>query len=112
MERGKKPKSRRTPLEWKSFPYWYLLLMLVLLWLWQGAFTQFSVQTIAYSEFKERLRRGEVIEAAVKETTIDGKINPKPGSPPTQPKAPTSGKLTKGVDTTKPFFFRTVRVED
>ena len=112
MARRKKPPPRRTPLEWKSFPYWYLLLMLVLLWLWQGAFTQFSVQTIAYSEFKERLRRGEVVEAAVKETTVDGKIEPKAGLPPLQTNAPAAGKRFKGVDTTKPFFFRTVRVED
>jgi cell division protease FtsH len=112
MARRKKPQPRRTPLEWKSFPYWYLLLMLVLLWLWQGAFTQFSVQTIAYSEFKERVRRGEVVEAAVKETTVDGKIEPKAGLPPLQTNAPAAGKIGKGVDTTKPFFFRTVRVED
>src|SRR6185503_5341499 len=82
MEKRDKPKARRTPLEWRSFPYWYLLLMLVLLWLWQGAFMQFSVQSIAYSEFKERLRNGEVVECAVKENIIDGKIAPKPGSPP------------------------------
>ena len=112
MERRDKPKPRRTPLEWKSFPYWYLLLMLVLLWLWQGAFTQFSVQTLAYSEFKQRLERGEVVEAAVKETTIEGKIEPKPGAGPISSAAVTNSLARKQPDPTKPFYFRTVRVED
>lgn len=108
MNRREKPKSRRTPLEWKSFPYWYLLLMLILLWLWQGAFMQFSVQSIAYSDFKEHLRRGEVLECAVKETVIDGKIEPKADLPPVTSK----GNEKNGKPNTKPFFFRTVRVED
>ena len=121
MEKRDKPKPRRTPLEWRSFPYWYLLLMLVLLWLWQGAFMQFSVQSIAYSEFKEHLRNREVVECAVKENVIDGRIEPKADAAATAevkaPATPKDGKATdkstaKGADKTKPFFFRTVRVED
>ena len=86
-----KSKPRRNPLEWRSFPYWYLLLMLLLLWVWQGAM-QFTVKEIPYSEFKSYLRNGEVIEAEVHETSVRGKVKPK----------------TAGKD----FLFRTVRIED
>src|SRR3954471_12424049 len=108
-KRRRKPKTRRFPTEWKSFPYWYLLLMLVLLWVWNGAFMQFSVRTLPYSEFKDYLRKGEVTECAVKENAVDGKIVPKPGTEAPKPDAPKGGKA---ADNTKPFFFRTIRVED
>src|SRR6266540_1746021 len=66
--------------EWK-FPLWYIGLMLLLLWLWQDTFTQFTVQTIPYSEFKVHLARGEVTECAVRETEITGRIVPKGRAP-------------------------------
>jgi cell division protease FtsH len=86
-----KAKPRRGPMQWRSFPYWYLLLMLLLLWAWQGAM-QFTVKEIPYSEFKNHLRNGAVLEAQVHETSVQGKIKPKPDG--------------------KEFLFRTVRVED
>src|SRR3954471_17624736 len=85
-----KPKSRN-PLEWRSFPYWYLLLMLILLWAWQGAM-QFTVKEIHYSDFKSYLSKGEVVEAEVHETMLRGKIKPQGDQ--------------------KGFLFRTVRIED
>ena len=78
-------------MEWRSFPYWYLLLMLILLWAWQGAM-QLTVKEIPYSDFKSHLGLGEVLEAQVHETSVQGKIKPKSGD--------------------KDFLFRTVRVED
>jgi len=95
-------------MEWKSFPYWYLLLMLLLLWLWNGAFMQFSVRKIGYWEFKDHLQKSEVTECAIREDSIDGKIEPKPGS-----EAPkTDSAPAKTAEASKPFFFHTVRVED
>src|SRR3989454_1770279 len=91
-DKTEKPKpSKRNPLEWRSFPYWYLLLMLILLWAWQGAM-QFTVKEIPYSDFKSYLRRDEVVEAEVHETSLRGKIKPQADQ--------------------KPFLFRTVRIED
>jgi len=90
-EKQDKPKPRRGPMEWRSFPYWYLLLMLILLWAWQGAM-QFTVKEIPYSDFKNYLRNSEVIEVQVHETSIQGKVKPK--------------------NAEKDFLFRTVRVED
>jgi cell division protease FtsH len=121
MMKKKKPPEKsslkdrfgRLPPQW-SFPLWYLPLMLLLLWMWQGAFGQFSVKTIPYSEFKQRLAQGEVQEIAVRETEITGTIRPKPGAAPAQPQpAATSQKKAippKKADTE--FLFRAVRVED
>lgn len=52
--------------------------MLLLLWLWQGAFNQFSVKTIPYSEFKQDVQRRKVAECVIKDNVIEGKIQPKP----------------------------------
>ena len=78
-----KDSKPRTP-KWSS-PLWYLPVMLLLLWLWQGTITQLSYKTISYSEFKSYLARGEVTDATVKEDTIEGKIQPKPQPVMTQP---------------------------
>src|SRR5215469_468508 len=72
----KKDSKPKTP-KWSS-PLWYLPVMLLLLWLWQGTITQLSYKTIPYSEFKSHLARGEVTECTVKEDTIEGKIQPNP----------------------------------
>ena len=69
MKKKQPPKKGLPKLqpEWK-FPLWYIGLMLLLLWVWQDTFTQFTVQTIPYSEFKAYLARGDVTECAVRET--------------------------------------------
>ena len=104
-----KDKFGRLPPQW-SFPLWYLPLMLLLLWMWQGAFSQFAVRTIPYSEFKQYLGRNEVTEAAVKEEEITGTIKPKAEVAPAEtPKEAAKASETKP---TKPFLFRTIRVED
>ena len=55
---------RRMPPQWNA-ALWYLPLMLLLRWLWQGALSQFSVHPISSSEFKSYLKHGEVLECAV-----------------------------------------------
>src|SRR5215467_11516538 len=81
--RDSPPKRDRKPIspKWSS-PLWYLPLMLLMLWFWQSTIVQFAYKTIPYSEFKEHLARGEVAECAVKETTIEGRLEPKPQSAP------------------------------
>ncbi len=68
MKRDKPSKGplSRLPSGWGPL-LWYLPLMLLLVWLWQGALTQFSVRTIPYSDFKQYLGRHEVVEAVVRE---------------------------------------------
>ena len=98
------------------FPIWYFLLMLGLLWLWQETFSQLAVRTIAYSDFKVYLARGEVTEVAVKEQEITGKITPKEPTESSVNKPDTSRlqstNKTEAGAANEPFFFRTVRVED
>ena len=112
-----KGKFGRLPPQW-SFPLWYLPLMLFLLWMWQGAFSQFTVRTVPYSEFKQYLAQGEVTEAAVKEQEITGTIKPKvdiPAGAETKPQSQTKPQAqTKASEEkpTKTFLFRTIRVED
>ena len=105
MKRNLPPRKgeRPTP-EWFS-TLWYLPLMLLLLWIWQGTLTQLTVRTIPYSQFKDHLQRGEVVECSVKTEYVDGKI---------EPKASEAGSTadTNAVAAAKSFLFRSVRVED
>ncbi|MDB6028960.1 MAG: ftsH1 [Verrucomicrobiales bacterium] len=102
-----------------NFPLWYIPFMILLLWMWQGAFSQIAVKTVPYSEFKEYLGRGEVTEAMIKEDEITGtivsKIEPaKIENPPaTRTEKPTAAKSQPVVNATpKTFFFRTISVQD
>jgi len=109
MERREPPPKREfkpVPPKWSS-PLWYLPFMLILLWFWQSAIVQLAYRTIPYSEFKERLRNGEVVECTVQESIIDGKIQPK--LPPSSTNAPPSQTTATKQ---KELLFRTVRVED
>jgi cell division protease FtsH len=103
---------------------WYLLATLLVLWVWQDYFSQFAVRTIPYSQFKAHLERREVVEAAVKPDEIVGRIVPlaarQTNAAPAEPllQAPDTNRadvpqgLRRAQAETKPFFFRTVRVED
>src|SRR5437867_3259042 len=107
----KKRQFKPTPPKWNS-PVWFLPLMLLMVWLWQSTIMQLAYRTIPYSEFKEHLARGEVVECAVKEDTIEGKLLPKPTpeAANTATNAPAGAK--KAGPEKKETFFRTVRVED
>ena len=103
---------------------WYFLATLLVLWVWQDYFSQFAVRTIPYSQFKAHLERREVVEAAVKPDEIVGRIVPlaarQTNAAPAEPvlQAPDTNRadvpqgLRRALTETKPFFFRTVRVED
>ncbi len=95
-----RPRPRSRWQRWQ-FLFWYLLLALWLLFLWQSSFGRTEVRQIPYSEFKEFLAKGEVVEAAIGQNEIRGVIELKSGT--TQP---TTEKLPDK------FNFRTVRVED
>ena len=103
-----------------GFNFWPFFIMLMLLWVWQAIFMQFSVRTIPYSEFRAHLARHEVADAVVRQDEITGRIVPRaaPGtnaaisviaSPPTNGQAATTNATAAA---TEPFQFRTVRIED
>jgi cell division protease FtsH len=85
--------------------------MLLAIWMWQSMIVQSSYKTIPYSEFKSHLRQGEVLECAVKEDAIEGKIQPKPQTPSANSSTGISN-APPAVASSKPFYFRSVRVED
>ena len=73
----KKPVPNLPTSQWHSW-VWYVVMTLALLWMWQEAFRQVAVHTIAYSEFKQDLAKGEIVQCTVGENDIVGKIQPKP----------------------------------
>ena len=107
------PRKDQRPLRpgWGS-PLWYLPIMLLLLWLWQGAMSQFAYRNIPYSEFKKYLQQHEVTKCVVKQDDIQGEIQPK--AQPATPAGPATNTVAAGKPGAAPksFLFRTVRVED
>ena len=74
----KPPRPKEAPPWWKV-PLWWLVLTVLLVWLWQEAFDSLTVRTIPYSEFKARLRCGQVVEVVVAPDTVEGRIDPTRG---------------------------------
>lgn len=103
---------------------WYFLITLLVLWGWQELFSQLAVRTIPYSQFKAHLQRREVVEASVRQDEILGRIVPAASAETNAPAIPvlrasseTNAEavpygLRRALAETKPFYFRTVRVED
>ena len=93
--------------------------MLVVLWIWQDAVSNYTVKTLPYSEFKQHLRKGEVIEARLSPDRIEGKIvleeaqtNAVPQGTNESRTTPLSNPNSSAEGDTNTFMFRTVRVED
>src|SRR5580704_2217559 len=109
--------------QWRLW-IWYFLVTLLVLWVWQELGNQVEYRTIPYSEFKTYLAQDAVAEAVVKQNEIDGRIVPKPeketkNKSPENPAVTPSPAATTSPEAahsppaeTKPFFFRTERIED
>jgi cell division protease FtsH len=101
-----------------KLPLWHILFMLLLLWLWQDAITNYTVKTLSYSEFKQHVRNGEVTEARIAPEQINGKIVLKTASGSTNTTAAAKSEESRKRGLFEPagdpnaFFFRTTRVED
>jgi cell division protease FtsH len=110
-----KPPPGQPRIRWNS-PLLYLPLLLILLWVWQSAVMQMAYRTLPYSEFKDHLRRGEVVECTIRETTIEGKIRATPAATNGAPAGAASDAAVSADDAAdaepEEFLFRTVRVED
>jgi cell division protease FtsH len=99
---------------------WYFVFMVLFLWLWQGAISQFAVRTIPYSQFKTYLANHEVTEASVKQDEIAGRIVPRAKTATNAISAmiiraqtnSESGKTNSISAAKEPFRFQTVRLED
>jgi cell division protease FtsH len=100
--RGEPPKPTGKFPQW-GLPLWYIVITIILIAIWQSTLTQLTVKEIPYSEFKDRLSRGEVIDAKVGVSDISGTIKSKPGLEPLTNATP---------DLPAEFTFRTTRVED
>jgi len=99
-----------------GFNFWPFVVMLLILWGWQAVVTQYSVRTIPYSEFRDRLARREVKDAIVKQDEIVGRIVPQTGTATNLGSSVPANSATNtpgaGTNSTAPFQFRTVRIED
>jgi cell division protease FtsH len=105
---------------WK-FVIGYLVFTLLMLTLWQEVISNSLVKTIPYSEFKNHIQKGEVVECLIRETEITGTI--KLTSASTTAEAPSSAQQEQEANeaTTETaaqtavgeeYYFRTTRVED
>jgi len=110
--------DKNKPSPW--FNVWPLFAMLMALWVWQAAFSQFSVRTIPYSQFRAHLARREVADAVVRQDEIVGRIVPHPAQATNAAVSVIAGPRTNGhagatnttAAATGTFQFRTVRIED
>ena len=115
------PDREKAPGQWPKWklPIWHILFMLLLLWIWQEAITNYTVRTLPYSEFKTHLRAGEVLEATVKPDQITGRIELKSStnavpidSGPAETTADNTESAAPAEEDDSKFFFRTIRVDD
>src|SRR5687767_2907925 len=98
-----KQKPAGPPEQWR-YAFVYFIVLMLIVWFWQEAISRVSVRTIPYSQFKEHLAKGEILEANVSPDVISGKIRPQPTVTGTnQPPANAAQKE---------FVFRAVRLED
>jgi cell division protease FtsH len=85
---------------------WRLILFtftaMLALWAWQAVFQEFAVHTIPYSQFKAHLEKGEVTTVAIKPDEVIGRIGPKAHS----------DRATARAEEVRPYFFRSIRVDD
>jgi cell division protease FtsH len=81
---------------------WFFLLTLATLWAWQEATKQVAFRTIAYSDFKDDLKRGEVVQCSVEESEIEGKIQPKTTAPTEKQTGQATGTKTLQAEHTAP----------
>ncbi len=101
-----------------KLPLWHILFMLLLLWLWQDAITNYTVKTLSYSEFKQHVRSGEVTEARIGPEQINGKVVLKTAPAATnttavpKPEEPKKRGFLEPAGDPNTFLFRTTRVED
>ncbi|MEI6351426.1 MAG: ATP-dependent zinc metalloprotease FtsH [Verrucomicrobiota bacterium] len=114
MPQNRLPTDSPTPRKQWGWLVIQLILMLLLLWGWNYFLYSTTIRTVPYSEFKALLARGAISDVAIGETEITGRIDPSKEPPPVAESLTGAGSPKPGASPTssKPFSFRTVRVED
>src|SRR4029079_8176800 len=97
---------------------WYIIVLqlvigLLMVWSWGQALHGISTHSILYSEFKDHLAKGEVVECVVGNDQITGTIKSKTVGKDAAP-APRPGPAEKTPTAEKPegFTFSTTPIED
>ena len=98
-----KPKGTGPPEQWR-YAFVYFIVLMLIVWFWQEAISRVSVRTIPYSQFKDHLAKGEIVEVNVSPDVVSGKIHPHAIATGTNQPAANA--------TEKDFVFRAVRLED
>jgi cell division protease FtsH len=98
-----KPKGTGPPEQWR-YAFVYFIVLMLIVWFWQEAISRVSVRTIPYSQFKDHLTKGEIVEVNVSPDVVSGKIHPHAIAVGTNQPAANA--------TEKDFVFRAVRLED
>ena len=86
------------PAQWSTW-IWFVLMTLAMVWFWQEGPRQLGTRMIPYSQFKDYLRNGEVMDCSIQQTEITGSIQPRtiPTSKPTEPTAKSEAKGAPGA---------------
>src|SRR4051794_41053414 len=59
----------------QQFSIWYAVAALAAVLLFQGWWTTYkTVEPLAYSEFMDRLKKGEITEVVIDQTTVQGRL--------------------------------------
>jgi cell division protease FtsH len=98
-----KPKGAGPPEQWR-YAFVYFIVLMLIVWFWQEAISRVSVRTIPYSQFKEYVAKGEIVEANIGPDVVTGKIRTQ------SPTTGTNQAAAKAAE--KEFVFRAVRLED
>ncbi len=117
---GRSPNRPQPPrIDWRQL-LWLAVLFVLMTWMWQEGLSHMLVKTIPYSEFKQELHQGKVVECVVGDQEIAGRIDPTTGNSPAptgtpspNPKvSPAGSPAPQNASAEKPYVFRTVRVDD
>jgi len=125
--------TRQTNPKWSSW-FWYAVLALWLVWMWQSAFEQMRVQPLPYGAFKQHLKEGRILECVVKPQTIEGLLEARdeashiPQNQEVETHSPSAlesaarpeetmartnpDRPSEEIDGPNGVFFRTVRIDD
>ena len=100
-----RPEEGGLPGGWGN-PLWYVpLLVMALLWISQSFLTEMAPRTIPYSQFKNMLGSGLILECQITKETITGKARERLGVETSTPSAHSDAAAAT-------YMFHTVRVED
>lgn len=103
------------------FLMWYVIVSFLMLWVWQDVFEKAATTTIPYSEFKQHVAAGRVVECDVRQTDILGVLELPETSDVADSDQSAAGETEQDRSSNSTAvadrkstrqFFRTIRVDD